>query len=383
MRKLNAAQCKSISKPGFYRCADTLYLYIKPTGRKSWVQRITIDGKRRNLGLGPYPVVTLAKARLRAIDNQRKVEDNTNPLLEKRRAQMPTFEEAATKTYEALKPTWKSHQTEASWLRSLQIHATPIIGDSTVDRITENDVIEILTPIWTTKPEAARRVKRRIRAVLDWCKERGYIQQNVADSQFRTNLPPMPKQKENYPALPYREVPDAIRRIDIGVTTMSARLCILFLIYTAARPVEAMRATWSEIDFEETTWTISKQRMKAGRDHRVALSTGALAVLEQAKSLRDNSGLLFPSQQNQGKPLSSEFWQKHFKKLGLSGRTVLHGFRASFKSWASECTDIPREVIEMALSHKVGDAVEQAYQRSDLLKKRKRLMQLWDDYLSE
>ena len=267
-------------------------------------------------------------------------------------------------------------------MRSLQIHATPIIGDTTVDRITENDVIEILTPIWTTKPEAARRVKRRIRAVLDWCKERGYIQQNVADNQFRTNLPPMPKQKENYPSLPYREVPDAIRLIETGVTTLPARLCILYLVYTAARPVEAMKATWSEIDLETATWTISKQRMKASRDHRVALSASATAVLEQAKPLRDSSSLLFPSKQNPGSPLSSEFWQKHFKKLGLSGRTVLHGFRASFKSWASECTDIPREVIEMALSHKVGDAVEQAYQRSDLLEKRKKLMQQWDEFLS-
>ena len=383
MRKLNAAQCKSVTKPGFYRCADTLYLYVKPTGRKSWVQRITIDGRRRNLGLGPFPVVPLAKARQRAFENQRMIEDNSSPIVEKRKSQIPTFKDAAEKTYNALKPTWKSSQTEASWLRSLEIHALPKIGDFAVDRITKNDVIEILTPIWSTKPEAARRVKRRIRAVMDWCVERDFIQQNVAENDFKNSLPPMPKVKENYRALDYREVPDALRIIESGVQSLPSRLCLKFIVLTATRSNEAREATWKEIDKSTATWTIPKERMKSTRPHRVPLSRSALAVLEQAKAICDDSDLLFPSQQNPGNPLSDVFWMKHFKNLGLREKTVLHGFRTSFRTWAAECTDLDPTVCKLALAHTVGNSVEQAYQRSDLLEKRIRLMQLWDDFLSE
>ena len=382
MRKLNAAQCKTIKKPGMYRADDTLYLCVKPTGRKSWVQRIVVDGRRRNLGLGPYPVVSLSQARQRAFENRVKVELGKDPLADKRKARAPLFKDAAASTHASLKPTWKSRHTETTWLQVLNRYAMPKIGNLPVDRITEADVLAILKPIWTEKPETARRVKRRIRAVLEWCREHGHILQNVADNPFKTSLPAMPKVKENYRALDYREVPEALKAIEAGVNSLPAQLCLKFLILTATRSNEAREATWKEIDLKEATWEIPASRMKQARPHRIPLSKSALAVLEQAKELRNNSDLLFPSHQNPGQPLSSEFCRKHFKKLGLWERTTIHGFRTSFRTWASERTDIPREVCELALAHMVGNAVEQAYSRSDLLEKRITLMRLWDEFLT-
>lgn len=382
MRKFSASQCKTVTKPGFYRADDTLYLYVKPTGRKSWVQRVVVDGRRRNLGLGPYPVVSLAQARQRAFENRVKVEFGKDPLAEKRKAQAPLFKDATASTHESLKPTWKSRHTEITWMQALNRYAMPRIGNLSVERITENDVLAILKPIWTDKPETARRVKRRIRAVLEWCKEHGHIQHNVADNPFRTTLPAMPKVKENYRALDYREVPEALRTIESSVKSLPAMLCLRFLILTATRSNEAREATWKEIALDTATWEIPAPRMKQAKPHRIPLSKSALAVLEQAKELRNNADLLFPSHQNPGQPLSSEFCRKHFKKLGLWERTTLHGFRTSFRTWAAECTDIPREVCELALAHTVGNAVEQAYSRSDLLEKRITLMRLWDEFLT-
>ncbi len=383
MRKMNAAQCKTVTKPGLYRTDETLYLCVKPTGRKSWVQRIVVDGRRRNLGLGPYPVVTLSQARQRAFENRVKVEFGKDPLAEKRKATAPLFKDAAASTHLALKPTWRSRHTETTWMRAIDRYAMPRIGNLSVDRITEADVLAILKPIWMEKPETARRVKRRIRAVLEWCREHGHIQHNVTDSPFKTTLPAMPKVKENYRALDYREVPEALKTIEDGVNSLSARLCLKFLILTATRSKEAREATWQEIDLDTATWEIPASRMKHSKPHCIPLSKSALAVLEQAQELRNNSGLLFPSHQNRGKPLSSEFCRKHFKRLGLWERTTIHGFRTSFRTWASERTDVPREVCELALAHTVGNAVEQAYSRTDLLGERLTLMRLWDEFLTQ
>ena len=190
----------------------------------------------------------------------------------------------------------------------------------------------------------------------------------------------MPKVKKNYRARDYREMPEAVKAIVTSLASLSTKLCLLFLIYTAARSGEARGALWSEIDLETANWVIPKERMKSDRPHRVPLSKSALAVLEEAETLRDRSGLVSPSKANLGEPISDN-WTKPMTQIGLHDKATVHGFRSSFKTWAMERTVIPHEVLEMTLAHTVGDAVVRAYSRSDLLEKRTTFMQLWDDFL--
>ena len=180
------------------------------------------------------------------------------------------------------------------WLQAIEKYAYPKIGNITVDRITEDHLLEILKPIWTSKPETGRRVRRRIRAILDWRREHCFVQQNVADKPFKTALPAMPKVKENYRAIDYRELPAAVKSIETEISSLPSKLCILFVIYTASRTVEARGALWREIDLETAIWVIPKERMMADKPHRVSLSRSALSVLERAKPLRNDSSLVFP-----------------------------------------------------------------------------------------
>ncbi len=380
-RKLTAVECRTIKGPGFYRADDTLYLYVKPSGRRSWVQRVMIDGRRANIGLGSYPVISLKMARERAFDNRRAIALGRNPLLEKRRAKTPTFKVAALETHAALAPTFKSEQHTRDWIRILTKHAIPKLGNIPVDRITPQDVLKVLKPIWTVKAETARRVRQRIRTVLDHCRASGYVLDNVAGDTIKAALPTMPKIQDHHRALDYRDSPDAVKRIQ-GVESLPARLGMLFLIHTAVRSNDARGATWAEIDLDLATWTIPAARMKSKRPHRVALSGAALAILEQARPLRNDSDLLFPSALRPRLPMDSATFMRVLRENGLAEKTTVHGFRTSFRTWAAECTDIPGDVCELALAHAVGDATERAYNRSDLLEKRERLMQEWADFLS-
>ena len=379
MRKITAAESKSITKPGLHRADDTLYLCVKRTGRKSWVQRVVIDGQRTDIGLGPLSVVSLAEAREKAFSNRRLIYRGGSPLRERRRTRMPTFAQAAEKTHGSLVPTFRSDLHAKNWMQVLQKHAYTVLADIPVDRITQQDVLSVLEPIWTTRPDTARRVRQRIRSVLRYSEAHGFVSRNVAGDAIDGALPAMPKVKEHHKALPYREVPEAIRVI--GSRVSSARLCLKFLILTATRSGEARESTWDEIDRETSTWTIPASRMKGGKPHRVPLSKSALAVLEETEHLRDGSDLIFPSASKPGRAMTPDNLMKVWRSTGIAKDTKVHGFRTSFRVWASECTDIPREVCELALAHAMGTGVEQAYSRSDLLEKRRELMQLWGDFL--
>ena len=379
MRPITAAEVKSINRRGRYRAGDTLYLVVSASGARSWIQRVLIDGKRCDIGLGGYPIVTLAEAREAALENRRLIRKGGNPLVTKRRASVPSFRDATERTHKSFAPTWKNEQHARSWLQVVQKHAYPILADLPVDRITQTDVLTVLTPIWTTRPETARRVRQRIRSVLRYCEAHGYVDRNVAGDAIDGALPAMPKVKAHHAALDYRKVPEAMKAIGSRVT--AARLCLRFLILTAARSNEAREATWSEIDRDAATWEIPASRMKAGKPHRVPLTRSALAVLDEAVSLRDGSDLIFPSTSKPGHPMTPENLMKVWKKMPMAKDTKVHGFRTSFRTWAAERTEIPREVCEMALAHSVGNGVEQAYSRSDLLGKRVQLMGLWDCFL--
>ena len=380
MTALTAAKVKALTKPGMRHDGRGLYLRVAPGGSKGWMLRATIDGRRRDIGLGGYPAVSLAKARQFADAHRLAVAEGRDPLAEKRRTATPTFAEAAVKVHEANLPRWKNGKHTAQWLSTLERYAFPTIGKLSLDRIERRDVLAILGPIWSAKPETARRVRQRIRTVLKWGQAHGYVEHNSAGEGIDGALPPMPRVKAHFRALPYAEVPAALETIDGSSAGLAAKLCMRFLILTAVRSGEVRGASWSEIDPDAREWRIPAERMKGGVVHRVPLSDAALAVLEQARPLRDDPGLLFPSPTRRGKPLSDMTLTKILRDNGLSDRATVHGFRSAFRDWAAD-TGKAREIAEAALAHTVG-GVEGAYFRSDLYERRAVLMQQWAAYVT-
>ena len=248
MGTLTVAKLKTLSTPGLHGDGGTLYLHISPRGSKSWIQRLTIDGKRHDLGLDGFPLVGLAEAREKAFDNRRAVAQCCNPLAEKRRAATPTFREAAQRTFEANRPRWRSAKVAKNWMQQLERHAFPRLGSVRVDRIGREDVLAVLTPIWTVKPEIARKLRQRIRTTLQWCQAHGYVEHNMAGEAIGGALPAMPSVKAHFRALPYAEVGGALAMLEASEASLPAKLCFRFLVLTAARSGEARGAAWSEVD---------------------------------------------------------------------------------------------------------------------------------------
>ena len=382
MSILTSAKVKSVTQPGRHGDGDGLYLNVSAGGTKSWVQRIVVDSRRRDIGLGSYPSVSLSKARELAAANRSLVAEGKDPLLEKRRSPIPTFREAAIKVHEANLPRWRNEKHAVSWLQTLERHAFPSIGSIPVDRIGREDVLSVLTPIWGTRQETARRVRQRIRTVLKWCMAHGFVEVNLAGETIDGALPPMPKIKAHFRSLPYRDVPKALTKLENSKASASVRLCMKFLILTATRSGEVRGANWSEVDLEDSLWTIPAERMKGGTVHRVPLSGDAVRVLTEAECLKDDSGLIFPSPNRAGSQLSDMTLTKLLRDNGIADRATVHGFRSSFRDWASESTNATHAAMELSLAHSVGSAVEAAYARSDLLSQRRRLMEQWAVFLA-
>ncbi len=382
MPRLNAAKVKRIKKPGMHGDGNGLYLRVTRSGSRSWMQRIVIHGRRRDLGLGAYPAIGLSEARARAMANKALVTAGRDPVAERRRADSPTFREAAKQVYEANLPRWRSGKHTVNWWRSLERHAFPILGEMKVDLIRRSDVLAVLEPIWGERPETARRVRQRIRGILRWCEAHDYCSGNVGGEALDGALPPMPRLTAHHRALPYQNVRATLEIVDASGASLAAKLCLRFLVLTAARSGEAREATWEEIDEAAREWRIPAWRMKGGVQHRVPLSEAALSVLEQAASLRDDSGLIFPSPVKPDRPLSDVTLIKVLRSVGFAERATVHGFRSTFRDWAAECTNAPHSVMELSLAHAAGSSVEQAYARSDLFAKRRKLMDQWADFLS-
>ena len=374
---LTARKIDALKAAGMYSDGGTLFLRVAPGGSKQWVQRLTIKGRRRDMGLGGYPLVTLAEARDAAHNNRKLARTGGDPIAERHKAKVPTFREAAAATYDALRPRWRSDKVAANWKQQLERHAMRRLGPLHVDAIGRADVLKVLEPIWTTKPEAARRVRRCIKATLQWCVSHGHVEQNMAGEVLDGALPRQPSVKAHLRALPYVDVPEAINALDGD--SMGA-LALRFTILTAARSGETRGATWSEIDLDRREWRIPGERMKAGREHRVPLSDAALAVLERARALDDGSGLVFPSPMRRGRPLSDMSLTKVLRTAGMADRATVHGFRSSFRDWCAE-TGKAREIAEAALAHTV-QGVEGAYFRSDLFDRRRRLMDRWAAFVT-
>ena len=379
---LSATRVKALKDPGRYSDGGGLHLFITKAGRKSWVLRITVDGRRRDIGLGGYPSVSLAQAREKAATHRATVADGRDPVAEKKAPAMPTFRDAAHAVHEANRPRWRNPRHASGWIQTLERHAMPKLGNIPLDKIGRGDVLQVLTPIWTSRPETARRVRQRIRAVFRWAMAHGFVETNPAGEAIDGALPPMPKVKAHFRALPYQEVAAALETVGASQASLPAKLCFRFLVLTAARSGEARGATWDEIDSQGREWRIPSTRMKAGVEHRVPLSRQALDLLFEASILRDDSGLVFPSVLKAGHPMSDMTLTKVLRSVGLAERATVHGFRSSFKNWTLEQTDTPWVVSEAALAHSLGNSTEQAYARSDLFDRRRTLMQLWADYLT-
>ncbi len=382
MGKLTVAKVKSITNPGRYGDGGTLFLFVKPSGSKSWVQRLTIHGVRRDIGLGGFPLVSLSEARIKAFANRKLARiDDGDPLAGKRKARMPTFREAAEKAHKANRARWRADKHAKNWLQSLKRYAFPSLGNIPVDRISGQDVLRILGPIWGTRTDTARRLRQRIRTVFGWALAHGYVASNAAGDGIDGALPTISTGGQHFRALPYQEVADSLATVETSRSSLAAKYCFRFLVLTACRSGEARGARWTEIDLEAREWRIPADRMKGGAEHRVPLSNASVEVLEQARALDDGSGLVFPSPTGKGE-LSTMTLTKMLRSTGLAERTTVHGFRTAFRTWASEKTDADHAVMELSLAHRVGSAVEQAYSRSDLLAKRRTLMARWVAYLT-
>ena len=378
---LSATRVRALREPGRHSDGGGLHLYISKTGSKSWVLRITVDGRRRDIGLGAFPSVSLAQAREKTTGIRATVAEGRDPLAEKHMPAMPTLREAAHAVHEANRPRWRNAHHIASWMQTLERHAMPTLGSTPLDRIDRGHVLRVLTPIWTTRPETARRVRQRMRTVFRWAMAHGFMETNPAGEAIDGALPPMPKVKAHLRALPYQEVGVALETVEASQASIAAKLCFRFLVLTAARSSEARGATWDEVDLQGRVWRVPSGRMKAGMEHRVPLSVQALDVLREASAFRDESGLVFPSVLKPGSPMSDMTLTKILRSVGLAERATVHGFRSSFKNWTLEQTDTPWAVSEAALAHILGNSTEQAYARSDLFERRRTLMQLWADYV--
>ena len=379
---LNARFVETVSQPGRYgdgRGGHGLSLLVKPTsnGRwsKSWSQRIRLDGKLTNFGLGAYPVVTLATARARALNNRRALAEGRNP----RAGGVPTFAAAADAVITIHAESWKDGgKSERQWRASLRDYAMPQLGRRTVDAITTADVLAVLVPIWSIKHETARRVRQRIGAVMKWAIAQGHRSDNPAGDAIGEALPKISRSRRHHRALPYAAVGDAVGRVRASGAWGATKAAFELLVLTGARSGEVRGARWGEIDFEAATWTVPAGRMKAAREHRVPLSPAALDVLREARVLTDGAGLVFPAPR--GGELSDATIGKLLNDLRIDA--VPHGFRSSFRDWAAERTNVPREICEHALAHVVGEKSELDYRRTDFFEKRRALMNRWANYLA-
>ena len=382
MGELSDLKVRKLKKPGRYTDRDTLYLNVSPSGSKSWIQRLIINGRRRDLGLGAYPLVSLAEARGKAMGNRALARSGGDPMAVKRDKRLlealPTFKELAREHIAENLHSWRNPKHRAQWPSTLETYAFPTLGSLKVNEITRIHVKKVLDPIWTSKPETARRVRQRIRSVMDRAVALEYIDYNPAGDAINGALAKQRRVRNHHRALPYCNLPEALQAVRESTATTSVKLAFEMLALTACRSGEVKGMTWDEVDLEEATWTVPGERMKAGNPHRVPLSHRVMTILEEARELSDGSGLVFPAPRDGG-VLSVMAFIHLLRRLDLD--FVPHGLRSSFRDWAAEQTSTPHAVVERALAHTVGNTTEAAYFRSDLFELRRELMDKWSAFL--
>lgn len=376
MSKLTALHVKH-AKQGRHPDGKGLYLQVSPALSKSWVLRVQVDGKRRDYGLGSTDRISLEAVREKAAAWRRIAKEGRNPSEEwkRQRVKVPTFEEAAKQVHDEHKGSWKNPKHGDQWINTLMTYAFPTIGKLAVDNIDATEIQNVLVPIWTVKPETARRVRQRIGTVLDYSRAKGWRPTDAPMRAVNTLLKGIKQPKRGkFAAMPYRALSAFLEQLETGKET-TGRLALQFLILTAARSGEVRGARWQEIDLKDRVWRIPAARMKMGEDHSVPLSPKALAILKRAKSYSTAKpeALIFPGLKRQ--PLSDMTLTKVLRTCGGEGFTV-HGFRSTFRDWAAEC-GYNNDWAEAALAHSVPNRVEAAYRRTNFLEQRKDLMNNW------
>lgn len=378
-KALTAAFVRSAKEPGKYFDGNGLFLRVASGGAKQWVQRIVVRGKRRELGLGSADLVPLSDARSAAQDNRRIARAGGDPLAIRQKVrEMPTFAEAMVSAHSEL--SFTNPKDGKAFVASLQAYVIPRIGSMPVCDVTGPDVRAAVLAIREAKPEVARKLILRCSAVFKWAIGQGHRSDNPATAQVLA-LPAVSRKAKlvsHRKALPYAEVSKCLEAVQQSGAWAATKLALEFLVLTATRSGEVRGARWDEIDLTAGLWTVPAARMKMGKVHEVPLSPRALAVLTEAVALKDGSGLVFPSLR--GKTLSDMTLSKLVKELGFP--VDVHGFRTSFRTWAQECTNFPFEVCEAALAHAVGDTASQAYARSTVFEKRRKLMEAWASSLT-
>ena len=377
--KLTATQANSLSKPGRYSDGNGLFLQVSKGGSKSWTHRASINGRRREIGVGPYPLLSLAQARRKSTALRLAVMDGRDPLAEKRKETMPTFCELALETHRTLSPGWRNEKGKKVWLQRMDKHLFPAFGDSPIDQISRADIISALAPIWAEKRETSRKLLQYLNAVFRLALAKNFIDNNPANTDaLRGALPRLPMNRTNLPAVHWREFPEVLKAVETSGASLASRLCFAWIAFTIVRGNEARGARWDEIDLPRIACgVVPASRMKSGKSHEVYMSDGAMRVLQDAEAFRDESGLLFPSSMT-GRELSGAAMMNMIRKLGLKGRMSVHGVRSCFRSWAYD-NGKSREIAEGVLAHATGDLVERAYIRTSARELRARLLQQWAD----
>ncbi len=374
----------TIVKPGRHSDGNGLYLVVDRSGARRWIFMFRWGGKLKELGLGGLSAVSLANARDAATDARRLVKAGTNPIQARKAARAAeasakTFGDVADLLLASLMPGFRNKKHAAQWKNTLHVYALSL-RKKPVATIGTDDILEVLQPIWLSKPETAARVRGRIERVLDAARAKG-LREGENPARWRGHLDHLlsrrPKiEQRHHAAMPHEAVPGFVAKLRES-EAVAAR-ALEFSILCASRTAEVVEARWPEIDRGAKLWTIPAERMKAGREHRVPLCARALAILDTAEKMRVGE-YVFPGQLR-NKPLSNMAMAMLMRRLGAEAFTV-HGFRSSFRDWAGEATSFQREVAEAALAHVIGDKAEQAYRRADALAKRRKLMDAWAGYL--
>ena len=387
--ELGALAVSRLREPGLHAVGGVsgLYLQVTSSGARSWILRATVGGKRRDMGLGGFPDVTLAFAREKAREARSKIEQGLDPILERERAlsllraeqaKSMTFEAACQALIDAKSDEWRNPKHRAQWAASLATYAYPTIGKLQVGDVGQAHILSILQPIWKEKTATATRLRGRIEQALDWARVRGF-REGENPARWRGHLdkllpaPTKIAKVVHHKALPIDAMPGFMAQLRQR-KGLSAR-ALEFLVLTAARSGEVRGATWQEIDMEAAVWTVPAERMKAQKEHRVPLSPQALALLAGMPRVEGND-LVFPAPR--GGQLSDMTLTNLMRRMELDA--VPHGMRSTFRDWAAERTHFPREVAEMALAHTIGNAVEAAYRRGDLFTKRAEMMANWGNF---
>jgi len=389
LHRLSNLKVERAKRPGMYADGGSLYLRVAEGGSKQWIFRYTVNGRNRDMGLGPVHTLTLAEARERATEARKLRLDGIDPIANKRArvaalraadAKAKTFADCVKGFIEDNESSWTSVKHRRQWETSLIKYAYPILGSLPVAAIDTPLVLRVLKPIWDAKRETASRLRGRIENVLGWATVHHY---RSGDNPARWNgllehaLPAVVK-GDHHAALPYTQVASFMQalRKDTGIVARALE----FITLTAVRLGEATGATWDEIDLEAKTWTIPASRMKADQQHRVPLSDAAISVLKTVREIRQ-SDYVFAGFKP-GRPIGGDALRELIKKLAGADVTV-HGLRSTFRDWAAEQTNVQREVAEVALAHAIPDAVEAAYRRGDLFDKRRKLMGAWAAYCAK